>query len=149
MSVTPEGRIVVDDGAELFGDLEGGAVLNAPVVGLTLHWTRANGSAWLPTGYWFVGADGGVFAFGSARFLGAMAGRPMNAPVVAMVPTPSGNGYWLVGSDGGVFCFGDATFHGSGAATGRTFAGMEPTTTGRGYRLVAADGDELPYGDAS
>ena len=37
----------------------------------------------------------------------------LNAPVVGIASTPSGNGYWLVASDGGVFAFGDAMFGGS------------------------------------
>jgi hypothetical protein len=36
-------------------------------------------------GYWLVGADGGVYAFGRAAFQGSMAGRPLAAPVVALV----------------------------------------------------------------
>lgn len=59
-------------------------------------------------GYWMVGADGGVFAFGDAQFKGSMAGRPMNKPVVDIIPTATGWGYWLVGEDGGLFAFGDA-----------------------------------------
>ncbi|HEX2738255.1 MAG TPA: N-acetylmuramoyl-L-alanine amidase, partial [Acidimicrobiia bacterium] len=53
-------------------------------------------------GYWLLGADGGIFSFGSAQFFGSMGGKPLNKPVVAMAPTPSGNGYWLCASDGGI-----------------------------------------------
>ena len=35
-------------------------------------------------GYWLVAADGGVFAFGDAPFLGSMAGHHLNAPVVGI-----------------------------------------------------------------
>jgi len=49
--------------------------LNAPVVGIT----AAGGQ-----GYWLVGSDGGVFAFGAATFEGSMAGRALNAPVVGI-----------------------------------------------------------------
>lgn len=43
-----------------------------------------------------------------------MPDRPVvNAPVVGMAATPSGNGYWLVCADGGVFTFGDAAFLGN------------------------------------
>lgn len=65
--------------------------------------------------YWLVGADGGVFAFGGAPYLGSLPGlgvKPV-APVVGIVPTPHDNGYWLVGADGGVFAFGSAPFYGS------------------------------------
>ena len=42
-------------------------------------------------------------AFGNAGFFGSMAGVKLDAPVIGMASTPSGNGYWLVASDGGVF----------------------------------------------
>ncbi len=63
-------------------------------------------------GYWEVGSDGGVFAFGDAGFLGSMGGRRLAAPVVGIARTADGRGYWLVASDGGVFAFGDAPFAG-------------------------------------
>ena len=63
-------------------------------------------------GYWLVGSDGGVFAFGSP-FLDSMGDRTLQAPVVAMAVHPTGAGYWLGGADGGVFAFGDAPFKGS------------------------------------
>ena len=37
----------------------------------------------------------------------------LNAPIVGITSTPSGQGYWLVASDGAVFAFGDAQFLGS------------------------------------
>ncbi len=58
-------------------------------------------------------ADGGVFAFGDAPYLGSMGGTALYAPVVGMAATPDGKGYWLVAADGGVFAFGDAGFYGS------------------------------------
>src|SRR5438445_74164 len=65
------------------------------------------------TGYWLAGADGGVFAFGSARYLGGLAGRVLNGPIVGLSATWDGAGYWLAGSDGRVFSFGDAGSYGS------------------------------------
>jgi hypothetical protein len=35
-------------------------------------------------GYWLVASDGGVFAFGSARFFGSMGGHGLARPVVGM-----------------------------------------------------------------
>jgi len=65
-------------------------------------------------GYWMVGSDGGVFAFGDAGFVGSLPGLNVHVTnVVGVVPTLSGKGYWMVGSDGGVFAFGDAGFVGS------------------------------------
>ncbi len=69
-------------------------------------------------GIWQVGTDGGVFAFGDARFYGSLpgAGVTPNAPIVGIASTPDARGYWLLGADGGVFAFGDAGFFGSGTA---------------------------------
>lgn len=36
----------------------------------------------------------------------------VNAPIVGISSTPSGQGYWLVSADGGVFAFGDAQYLG-------------------------------------
>lgn len=62
----------------------------------------------LTGGRWELGSDGGVFAEAGAPFYGSMGGQHLNAPMVAIVPTPSEAGYWLVGADGGIFAFGDA-----------------------------------------
>jgi hypothetical protein len=59
-----------------------------------------------PRGYWLAAADGGVFAFGDARFHGSMGGVRLNAPVVGNAATETGRGYWLAAADGGVFGFG-------------------------------------------
>ncbi len=101
-------------------------------------------------GYWLVGADGGVFSYGDARFVGSTGGIHLNRPIVGMAPTPSGGGYWLAGSDGGIFSFGDAAFFGStgGIHLNQPIVGMAPTTDGRGYWLVATDGGIFSYGDA-
>lgn len=82
--------------------------LSAPITDGTTDPARAGG-------YWLVGADGGVFAFGGAPYLGSLPGvgvKPV-APVTEIVSTPGGHGYWLVASDGGVFAFGSAPFLGS------------------------------------
>ena len=64
-------------------------------------------------GYWVVGSDGGVFAYGDAEFHGSMGGQSLNDPIVGITATPSGHGYWLLGQDGGIFAFGDAAFYGA------------------------------------
>jgi hypothetical protein len=94
--------------------LSGPHPLNAPIVGMA---EAPDGG-----GYWLVGADGGVFNFGSAQFYGStytygitgLSGpHPLDAPIVGMAATPGGHGYWLVGADGGVFDFGSAPYQGS------------------------------------
>ena len=101
--------------------------------------------------YRFVAADGGVFNFGSATYLGSAGGVPLKAPIVGMAVTPDAAGYWLVASDGGVFSYGDAVFYGSAGALhlARPIVGMAATPDGRGYWLVASDGGIFSYGDAA
>ena len=104
-----------------------------------------------PAGYWIVGSDGGVYAYGSAPFKGSTGAMKLNRPVVGLAPTPSGEGYWLVASDGGIFSFGDASFRGStGAITlNKPIVGMTSTPSGKGYWLVASDGGIFAFGDAA
>jgi hypothetical protein len=92
-----------------------------------------------------------VFAFGDAGFHGSTGGISLNAPVVGMAATPSGQGYWLVTADGGVFTFGDAGFFGSagGIRLNRPIVGMAAHPSGQGYWLVADDGGVFAYGDAA
>jgi len=130
-------------------------VAGAPTVGSTTG-MRLNSAvidiAATPTGrgYWIAAADGGVFAYGDARYDGSRAGHPMSAPVVGIAATASGRGYWLAAADGGVFSYGDARFLGSGARNrfNVPVAGIAATTSGSGYWLVGADGGVFAYGDA-
>ena len=64
-------------------------------------------------GYWLVAKDGGIFSYGDATFFGSLGATHLNAPIVGITPTGTGNGYQLVAADGGVFDFGDAVFQGS------------------------------------
>jgi len=86
-----------------------------------------------------VASDGGIFAFGDARFAGSMGGKPLNAPVQSLVPDGDGSGYWLVASDGGIFAF-DAPFKGSmgGTRLAKPVTGM--VRYGDGYLMVGEDG---------
>jgi hypothetical protein len=123
-----------------YGEPEG--VLRSRVVGV-----EATPSG---NGYWMTAADGGIFSFGDAPFLGSTGGIQLNRPIVDMAATPNGNGYWLVASDGGVFCFGNAPFRGStgGIRLNRPIVGMAATPSGAGYWLVADDGGVFCFGDA-
>jgi uncharacterized protein YkwD len=101
-------------------------------------------------GYWLVASDGGIFAFGDARFAGSTGSLRLNQPIVGMAATPTGNGYWLVASDGGIFAFGDARFAGSTGSLrlNRPIVGMAATPTGNGYWLAASDGGIFAFGGA-
>ncbi len=102
-------------------------------------------------GYWEVTDQGGLTAYGDARWYGDTYGTTLNDGVVGMAATPDGLGYWLLGGDGGVFSYGDAAFYGS---TGNIHLnepaiGMASTPAGRGYWFVASDGGIFAYGDAT
>ncbi|MCU1429262.1 MAG: hypothetical protein JWL83_3262 [Actinomycetia bacterium] len=101
-------------------------------------------------GYWLVGTDGGIFAFGNAPYLGSTGNLVLRQPVVDMASTPKADGYWLVASDGGVFAFGKARFDGAIApfAMAAPAVGIAATPTGRGYWVAAADGGVFGFGDA-
>jgi hypothetical protein len=127
-----------------------GSALSSPVVGMS---ATPSGN-----GYWQVGADGGVFTHGDARYFGSTGGIPLNRPMVGIEPTPSGDGYWLVAADGGVFAFGNAVGYGSipglpppnntaySAASGKSIVGISRTPTGNGYWLVGSDGGVFGFG---
>ncbi len=95
-------------------------------------------------------SDGGIFTFGGAPFKGSMGGKHLNAPIVGMATTSTGNGYWLVASDGGIFAFGDAPYKGSmgGKHLNAPIVGMAATSDNKGYWLVASDGGIFAFGDA-
>ncbi len=99
-------------------------------------------------GYRLVATDGGVFAFGTARYFGSLGGVRLAASVVGAARTSDGGGYWLVASDGGVFGFGDARFYGStgGRRLDQPVVGMAAAPDGRGYWLVARDGGVFAFG---
>ncbi len=75
---------------------------------------------------------------------------PLNAPIVGMAATPSGQGAWRVGSDGGVFTSGDAHFYGSTGAMrlNQPIVGIAATPNGHGYWFVARDGGVFTFGNA-
>ena len=120
-----------------------GAQLAAPMVGLAM--TPDN------KGYWMAGADGGVFAFGSAPFKGSLGGITLQKPIVGIASTPTGQGYWLVDSGGAVYGFGDAKVPGStsGIKLNKPIVAMAATPSGQGYWLVAEDGGVFAFGDAT
>jgi hypothetical protein len=114
-----------------------GRALNGPILD----------SVATPTGkgYFMVASDGGLFAFGDARFAGSMGATKLNKPVVSMAPDPDGQGYWLVAADGGIFAF-DAAFYGStgNLNLNKPVTGMVAGTAG--YLMVAQDGGIFAFG---
>jgi hypothetical protein len=113
-------------------------VQNVPLVGVASR------------GYRLVAADGGVFSFGGANFLGSTGAIHLNRPIVGMADDQQTGGYWLVASDGGIFSFG-APFYGSAGGLGLTspVVGMAATPDGGGYWLVTAAGGVYSFGDAT
>jgi hypothetical protein len=105
------------------------------------------------TGYVLVGADGGVFAFGSVRFRGSLAGRHLPAPIVGIDVTPNNLGYWAVDRQGHVYGFGDAkplpnTAHLiARPSPSAHVVGIAANGT-RGYYLAWSDGTVIGYGTA-
>ena len=132
---------VAHDGTHYYGDLSGSEPAS-PIVGAA---ATPDGD-----GYWLAAANGGIYVFGDARFLGSAGSLHLRRPIVAMAATPDGGGYWLVASDGGIFAYGDAGFYGStgGMRLKRPIVAIATTPDGRGYWEVASDGGIFAFGDA-
>jgi hypothetical protein len=115
--------------------------LDAPIVGMV---PSSDGN-----GYFMVASDGGVFAFGDAKFAGSCPGIGGCAgSAVAVMPDHSGNGYWLVTSAGDIYAFGDAPFFGAPSPQSSPVVNAVATTDGHGYWILYANGTVLPFGDA-
>jgi hypothetical protein len=119
-----------------------GAKLNDPVVGMV---PSADGG-----GYFMVASDGGVFAFGDAKFEGSCPGiGGCSGAAVAVTPDATGNGYWLVTASGHVYTFGDATYYGAPSPHTSPVTSAIRTPDGRGYWILFANGTVDAYGDAT
>jgi len=121
----------------------------APIVGIAACPSGA--------GYWLVGSDGGVFAFGFTGFpgngyYGSTGSMQLNEPIVGISATPDCLGYRLVAADGGVFNFGDANFLGSTGclALNKPAVGMvttaEPSTVGTNTACGSIDTHRVVIG---
>jgi hypothetical protein len=100
-------------------------------------------------GYFMVGSDGGVFAFGDAHFAGSCPGIGGCAgAAVAVMPDRSGNGYWLVTSTGAVYAFGDAPFFGTPPAQPDPVVDAVGAPDGQGYWILFASGAVFSFGSA-
>jgi hypothetical protein len=123
--------------------------------GATLNVRGPNGTQSVPLngvaslGYRIVGADGGLFTYGGASFLGSTGSTHLNRPIVGLADDVETGGYWLVASDGGIFSFGAPFFGSTGSLhLNRPIVGMAATPDGGGYLLVASDGGVFAFGDA-
>jgi hypothetical protein len=116
--------------------------LNAPIVGMVPSVTGH--------GYFMVASDGGVFAFGDARFAGSCPGIGGCAgKAVAVMPDSTGKGYWLVTNTGNVYAFGDATFYGAPSPSTAQVVDAVATQDWRGYWLLYNNGAVASFGDAT
>lgn len=126
------------------------------------------------TGYWLLGGDGGVFAYGASGFFGTGAASatdcPANPPARSMpggscwsmAPTPDSQGYWVLNAySGTIYPFGDAVSYGQpadtsayngGADTWPTAIDIVATPDGKGYWVLEEGlnglGSVQAFGDA-
>jgi DNA-binding beta-propeller fold protein YncE len=149
--VASDGGVFAFGDAGYFGSIPGAGLhpagsglphsLNAPIVGMV---PSSDGG-----GYFMVASDGGVFAFGDARFEGSCPGiGGCSGAAVAVVPDASGNGYWLITQSGSVYAFGDAPFYGAPGGQGSPVTSAVRTADGHGYWVLLANGTVNAYGDA-
>ncbi len=119
-----------------------------PAAAVLAAMPRPRGYGTKGNGYWIVGPNGSVSAFGRAAFYGsASVGSPAT---VASARTATSRGYWLATANGAVYAFGDARYYGgmNQIALNAPIVGMAATPSGRGYILLAADGGVFSFGDA-
>ena len=96
-----------------------------------------------------VASDGGVFAFGNAKFAGSCPGiGGCSGSAVAVMPDATGNGYWLVTNTGHVYDFGDAAYYGQPGPQSVPVTSAVRTPDGNGYWILFANGAIGYYGDA-
>ena len=102
-------------------------------------------------GYWLVAADGGIFTYGDAGYLGSMGGQHLDAPIVGMAATPDGRGLLARGvRRRGLRLRRRRVPRIDGQASTSTppVVSMAATPDGDGYWLVASDGGVFAFGDA-
>jgi hypothetical protein len=59
-------------------------------------------------GYYLVGSNGRVYAYGDAKKHGSVSSHALKGLVVGIATPQSGSGYWVFAADGRVFHFGSA-----------------------------------------
>jgi hypothetical protein len=116
--------------------------LDAPIVGMV---PSTDGG-----GYFMVASDGGVFAFGDAKYAGSCPSiGGCSGPVVSVLPDATGNGYWLVTETGHVYSFGDATYYGAPGPEFVPVTSAVRTSDGMGYWILYSNGVVASFGDAA
>jgi hypothetical protein len=95
-----------------------------------------------------VASDGGIFAYGDAKFYGSAGNIHLNQPIIGLTRTLDGHGYWIVASDGGIFTYGDAKFYGSlgGIPQSIPVIGLVANPSEAGYNIVNASGTPTHFG---
>ena len=106
---------------------------SAPIISITTTTTGA--------GYWLLGADGGIFSFGNAKFFGSTGAMHLNQPVVGMASrarrtTATGSSPPTAGSSRSAPPA--TTARPAGMHLNQPIVGMAATRSGKGYWLVAA-----------
>ena len=105
----------------------------------------------VPSGYWALGADGTVHAFGDAAFHGDVVRDLARGRLAAdLEPMPGHSGYWIVDSAGAVFAFVEAPYLGGAEALrpGESVTSLSATPSGQGYWLFTTLGRVFAFGDA-
>ena len=101
-------------------------------------------------GYWMLGSDGAVFAFGGAQYLGD---QTAGQGSVDLEPSPSGDGDWILSKDGAIDAFGDARGRISidrdlKLQRGEEATSISVTPSGDGLWVFTSTGRVVAYGDA-
>ena len=157
VTASPPGRTVTVPGTQTQATLTGLAAgvytfrVRVSQAGRMSPWSAASNSVIIAalraprSGYWMLGSDGKVYAFGSAKNAGSAAG-----PAVAIAARLDGNGYWTTNWAGDVTHLGTAGDHGGHPALlpGEVVSTISSTPSGNGYWLFTNRGRAFPYGDA-
>jgi hypothetical protein len=101
-------------------------------------------------GYWMVGSDGKVYAFGGAQKVGEPAGA-IAAPAVDLEPTPTGDGYWVVDELGHVYAYNAKNLGNVDPAklsAGEKVTSLSATPKGDGYWIFTSKGRVFTFGAA-
>ena len=103
------------------------------------------------SGYWMLGADGALYAFGDAGQFSAAPVAPGRS-AVDLEPSASGRGGWVLDDTGDVFAVGDVPgFGGVSRAVlgvGEIATSLSATPSGQGYLVFTNRGRAVSFGDA-